>query len=150
MKLNKENISPIFEEVVSKHNYFLIDIVFRGNDKNVVMEIFVDNEKGVTTEGCAKISRELTSILDERLGITEKYRLDVSSPGVDRPLKFIEQYPKHIGRKFEIKYSENDQNKKITGKLVRIENGDLFFESPKAEVKINFNSIKNAKVLVSF
>lgn len=150
MKLVKENILPIFEEVIRKHNYFLIDIVFRGSDKNVVMEIFVDNQSGVTTEGCAEISRELASILDEQLGITEKYRLDVSSPGVDRPLKFIEQYPKHIGRKFEIKYSDNDELKKFTGILKQIENDDLFFESSKTEIKINFNSIKTAKVLVSF
>ncbi len=150
MKLNKENISPFFEESIKKFNYFLIDIMFRGSDKNVVMEIFVDNAEGVTTEGCAEISREFSKILDEQLGITEKYRLDVSSPGVDRPLKFIEQYPKHTGRKFEIVYSENEETKKFTGKLIKIDNDDLFFESSKTNLKINFNCIKTAKVLVSF
>lgn len=150
MKLTKENIAPIFEEVIKKHNYLLIDIIFRGSDKNVVIEMFVDHTDGVTTEGCAEISRELSSILDVELGITEKYRLDVSSPGVDRPLKFIQQYPKHLGRKFEISYSDNEETKKFNGKLINIDGDDLYFESSKTQLKINFNSIKTAKVLVSF
>jgi ribosome maturation factor RimP len=82
--------------------------------------------------------------------ITSSYRLDVSSPGTDRPLKYLIQYPKHINRKLEIEYKDGDESKKVVGKLIRIVAEDLFIEEKKNEFKINFESITKAKVLISF
>ena len=79
-----------------------------------------------------------------------KYRLDVSSPGTDKPLKFLSQFPKHINRKFEVSYTSNDETKKLSGKLIKVEGDTLVFLSNQNEISINFNNIKKAKVIVSF
>ena len=77
-------------------------------------------------------------------------RLDVSSPGTDKPLKFLAQYPKHINRKFDVSYISDDETKKLTGKLIKVEGDILVFLSNQNEISVNFNNIKKAKVLVSF
>ena len=74
----------------------------------------------------------------------------VSSPGTDTPLKYLEQYHKHIGRKLEIVVDNKTSKKKLTVKLLKIVNNDLNFEFNNSEQKINFNKIIKAKVILSF
>ncbi|MGB5847111.1 MAG: hypothetical protein WBH40_01420 [Ignavibacteriaceae bacterium] len=145
----RENIVQIAEEITSSSGFFLIDIVIRGNERDKVIEVFVDGEKNINAKDCAKISRKINEIFEEKELIKAAYRLDVSSPGIDRPLLYLKQYPKHINRKFEITYSHDDEKKKLKGTLKKIEGEYLTFLTNKEQV-INFKDIINAKVLVSF
>ena len=145
----KENIVQIVEEITSSSGYFLIDIVLRGTERNRVIEIFVDGEKNITAKDCAEVSRKINKVFEEKELIKSAYRLDVSSPGIDRPLLYLKQYPKHINRKFEIKYNYGDEKKKLKGTLNKIEGEDLTFLTNKEQV-IKFKDIINAKVLVNF
>ena len=146
----KENIQEIVQGIVEKNGYFLIDLIFRGSETNRVFEIFIDGENNITAEDCAKISREINSILSEHELIDFSYRLDVSSPGVERPLKFLKQFPKHLNRKFEVSFNQNEEIKKLTGKLLKVEGDFLLFLTKNGEEMVNFNNILNAKVLISF
>ncbi|MHB8579825.1 MAG: ribosome assembly cofactor RimP [Ignavibacteriaceae bacterium] len=151
MNLFDENIRKIAAGKSEDNGFFLVDIIFRGNPNNRIIEIFIDGEKNVSADDCAKVSREIEEHIESLGLIDSSYRLEVSSPGVDRPLKYLKQYPKHINRKFEISYKPNDETKKIVGKLLRIDGDSLIFLSDqKNETIINFNNITKAKVLVSF
>ena len=150
MNLLIENIKQLASQKAEENGFFLIDCVIRGNNANRIIEIYVDGEKNVSADDCAKISNEINLQLENVPDIGSSYRLDVSSPGVDRPLKFLKQYPKHINRYFEVAYTAGSEEKRMTAKLVRIEGDDLIFIFNKDEVIINFNNIKKAKVLVSF
>jgi ribosome maturation factor RimP len=145
----RENIVQIAEEITSSSGFFLIDIVIRGTERNRVIEVFVDGENTVTAKHCAEISRKLNEVFEEKELIKAAYRLDVSSPGIDRPLLYLKQYPKHINRKFEITYLNDDEKKKLKGTLIKVEGENLTFKTNK-EQTINFKDIINAKVLVSF
>jgi ribosome maturation factor RimP len=147
--MEKQQINNRIEEIVKAHGFILVDLVLRGDNHLRIIEIFIDGEKGITALDCANISRDLNEIIELEKLVESNYRLDVSSPGVERPLKFLIQYFKHLNRKFEIEYNEGEV-KKMTAKLVRIEGEDLFFALQDAEYKINFKSITNAKVLISF
>ncbi len=152
MNTLQKNIVEISEEVINRLGFILVDTVFRGDERNRIIEIFADGENGITIDDCAGISREIGKIIEEKELISSKYRLEVSSPGIDRPLKFIQQYKKNINRKFEISFTNNEGNETNlkNAKLVRIENEDLVFEADKKEITINFNNIKKATVLISF
>lgn len=145
----KEKIIAIAEEITASSGYFLIDVVLRGTERDKVIEIFVDAEKNVTANDCGKISSKMIQVIEEREIINSAYRLDVSSPGIDRPLKFLKQFPKHINRKFEITYMLGDEKKKIIGTLKEVSENRLTFSS-NVVLDINFNDIIQAKVLVSF
>ena len=150
MKLEEENINNVINEILKEKKFFLIDLVYRGNPKERIIEIYVDSEKNVTAEDLAEINRMINSRIEENNLIESQYRLDVSSPGTDKPLKFLAQFPKHINRKFEVSYLSNDETKKLAGKLIKVEGETLVFLSNQNEININFNNIKKAKVIVSF
>jgi ribosome maturation factor RimP len=150
MDMIKENIVRISNEIAEKLNFFVIDITFRGDNRKKIIEVFVDAEKNIDADNLAEISREINSIIEEQDIIQQAYRLDVSTPGVDRPLKFLKQFPKHINRNFEVTYKTGDETRTITGKLLSVEREELTFLSDKKEILIEFNNITTAKVIISF
>ena len=150
MDIIKENIVRISNEIAEKLNFFVIDINFRGDNRKKIIEVFVDAEKNIDADNLAEISREINSVIEEQDIIQQAYRLDVSTPGVDRPLKFLKQFPKHINRNFEVTYKAGDEARTITGKLLSVEREELTFLSDKKEVLIEFKNITTAKVIISF
>jgi len=151
MNRDETNITQKIAEIVERKGFFPVEIIVRGTPSKRVIEVFIDGEKDISAEDCAEVSREINSEFENLPAAGDDYRLDVSSPGVDKPLKFLKQYAKHINRNFEVSYKLNDDTKKLSGKLVGIENQDLtFLTKNNSEIKINFNNIKKAKVVVSF
>ena len=150
MNLEEKNIYNITYEILKEKDFFLVDFVYRGNPKERIIEIYVDSEKNVTADNLAELNRLINFGIEENNLLGSKYRLDVSSPGTDRPLKFLGQFPKHVNRKFEVSYLSNDETKILTGKLIKVEGDILVFLSNQNEISINFNNIKKAKVILSF
>ena len=147
----EKKILQICEEVTQENGVMLIDVVFRGQGNSRVIEVFIDDEKNLNVEKCADVSRKIVSVLNEEEDLDFNFRLDVSSPGVDRPLKFLQQYPKHIGRQFEVhSIDENDVEKNFLGKLKEVDGEDLIFVVGKNEIKLSFGKITKAKVKISF
>ncbi len=96
-------------------SYFLIEVELKGDNR---LEVYLDGDQGITLGNCQRISRYLEKHLDEELWLGEKYFLEVSSPGVKRPLKFPRQYHQHVGRKLEVKTTEEG---KVEGSVVTVE-----------------------------
>ncbi|NNE25310.1 MAG: ribosome maturation factor [Saprospiraceae bacterium] len=128
---------------------FLVDILINGKK----IEVFIDADKGVKFWQCQKLSRAIEAYLDESKIIGEKYTLEVSSPGVDRPLKFKRQYAQHIGRKIEVIL---DDDAKVSGTLKEIKGEMIIVETPKSKKieaqlhELRFDNIKESKILVTF
>jgi ribosome maturation factor RimP len=150
MDIIKENIIRISSEIAEKLGYFVIEILYRGDNRKRIIEIYVDAEKNINADDLADINREINSVMEEQNLLKDSYRLEVSSPGVDRPLKFFKQFPKHINRNFEIVYKTGEEEKKFTGKLISIERDELTYHSNGKDILIKFNQITTAKVLISF
>ena len=148
MNQNFENIREIAQQVAEQNNLFLIDLIVRGSESSRVIEVFIDGEINITADECALVSREISKQIDEK-ELLKSYRLDVSSPGVERPLIYLKQYQKHLNRLFEIEFNVSDLPTTFKGKLISVEDEVLTFQSNK-EIKIKFQDIVKAKVLVSF
>jgi ribosome maturation factor RimP len=149
MNLNKNKIANKIKEETENLGYLFIEMDFRGDSRNHILEIFIDNEAGITTDDCANLSREISDMIEEENLIESRYRLDVSSPGIDRPLKYIQQFERNIGRSFELQL-EDENDSKLEGKLLELDNDDLKFQIKKEVKVINIKNIKSAKVLVRF
>ena len=148
MNQNFENIREIAQRIAEQNYLFLIDLIFRGSESSRVIEVFIDGEINISADECAVVSREIIKLIDEK-ELLKSYRLDVSSPGVDRPLIYLQQFPKHINRLFEIEFNASGTSSTFKGRLVSVENEVLTFQSDK-EIKLRFPDIIKAKVLVSF
>ena len=151
MNLSAENIKEIVEDVISNSGYFLIDFLVRGFGRNTVIEIFIDGKNYVSADNCSKVSREINNKLSSLLQPEDNYRLDVSSPGVDKPLKFIQQFPKHINKKFDLSYKVGTETKKTIGKFTGVDGEMLrFLLNNNEELVLDFKDILKAKVIISF
>jgi ribosome maturation factor RimP len=120
----------------------------------------VDSDSGMTFRKCQRVSRYLESFIDEESWMGEKYTLEVSSPGVDRPLVLPRQYKKNLGRRLEVEVKEED--KKYKGELIKADEEQivLAFEKTRkqgkkkikesVEMEIPYDQIKKAIVKISF
>lgn len=149
-------VNQFFEQEEWMH-CFLVDI--NANLASKKVEVFVDSDTGVNFRECQKISRFLEGPIDENQWLGEKYTLEVSSPGVSRPLTIARQYPKHIGRTLEVKTLDE---KTIKGQLREVKDDGIVLyykerikEGKKKRVvehndEITFDNIKKAIVKISF
>ena len=152
------SITEMAASLLKDPHLFLVDVVISGNRVQKKVVVIIDGDEGATIEDCAKLSRALSAKLDEDEIIPEKYTLEVSTPGVDFPLKLKRQYKKHIGRGFKISLTNKSL---VKGKLIGI--GDEFIEvefeekkdkkSKKKDIKtmeLPFDMIDKAFVQISF
>lgn len=149
MDLNKKEILNQVKKITEDLGYLFIEMNFRGDSRNHILEIYIDNENSVNVEDCAKVSRAIGEMIEIESLIESRYRLNVSSPGIDRPMKYIQQFKKNIGRSFEL-VLEDEKDKKYKGKLTSIEDDNLIFEIENKIKEINMSNIKSAKVIIRF
>lgn len=144
------NIKELAETVLTGTDFFLVDVEIKGNRQPVVW-VYVDGvERGVNMDECAEFSNELSFLMDAHEVFGGSYRLNVSSPGVTRPLTDRRQYPKNKGRKSRVKFKQNDEYIKVEGILEQVTEENLLLKTPDGSIKtINFDQIVETKIIPS-
>lgn len=90
-----------------------------------LLRVYIEREEGVTIEDCEKVSRQVSALLDVEDPIAGEYTLEVSSPGVDRPLFSVEQYAKYVGSEVNLKLRQAlDGRRKFKGQIIKV-SGDI-------------------------
>jgi len=148
----KETLTTVVEDCLKEDELsscFLVDINHSGSK----LEVFIDTDEGVSFSLCQKLSRKIEAVLDETVMLGEKYTLEVSSPGISRPLKFFRQYPRNIGREIDVTLKDASR---IKGTLADARDNTLTIESPGEKKKetikteITFDAVDSSKILISF
>lgn len=120
----EKKILPFLEPIVAERNLELVDLEFVKEGANWYLRVYIDKDGGVDIEDCEGISRELEARLDTEDPIEQAYILEVSSPGIDRPLKKESDFEKYRGEIIDIKmYKARDGQKQFQGELLGLENG---------------------------
>ena len=99
-------VETILGPLLDAEGFSLVDVEYKRERGGWVLRVFIDKEGGVTLDDCARVSREFGQLLDVEDIIPTSYQLEVSSPGLDRPLKKEEDFVKYSGRKVRIKTKE--------------------------------------------
>ena len=104
--------------IINKNNYELVDIEFVREGSNWFLRAYVDKEGGFSVNDCEKVSREFSDLLDKEDFIEESYILEISSPGLGRPLKKEKDFERSIGEEVEVKlYKAFEEQKEFSGTL---------------------------------
>ena len=154
MNIEKRVSELVNEKISDRDDLFLVDVRMHPNGKLIIL---VDGDQGVGIQDCAAISRHVGYHLEEENAIDHAYQLEVSSPGIDAPLKQLRQYQKNIGRNIAVKQTEGTKRE---GKLINVSEEGLIIEEKikpekgkKAQLVesfIPFTQITETKVLISF
>jgi ribosome maturation factor RimP len=147
------------EDYLAGTKYGLVDLIVRGEKKNKVIEVFIDDKENISIDDIAQVSRGLNELFDT-LGLSgELSKIVVSSPGADKPFKYPWQLHKHKNRMLNITLGSGEE---ITGRLIDTdEEGNLAVQPVSKEknkkakeeaeaLKISFGDIKECKVKLQF
>jgi ribosome maturation factor RimP len=142
-----ERVRSIAEEVVAGP-LFVVDVIVRGQKGSRVVDVYVDSDAPLTVDDLAAASREIGFLLDSEDVIDGKYSLNVSSPGVDRPLTIPRQFRKNTGRLVLVKRKATGAGA-LRGKLVNADEEGFELQLENAETKrIMYDEASSVKVLL--
>ena len=154
-----ERIRSIAERVARSHGLEIWDIVSRRETSGQVVRIFIDRpgpaataEESVSIEDCEQVSREMGTILDVEDPLPFAYTLEVSSPGLDRPLRSEQDYRRFAGRLAKIVVSKAvDKQTAFEGRLRGVEEQAVLLEGPKGRThRLPLQLITRARLEVEF
>ena len=114
----EKRVEAYLMPVMEKNQFELVDVEYVKEAGTWYLRAYIDKEGGITVDDCEKISRAFEEILDREDYISENYIFEVSSPGLDRPLKKEKDFERSVGKDVEIKlYRPVDKTKEFTGVL---------------------------------
>ncbi len=160
LKTVEARLKEIIESNLQNDKLFLVDLKVSVAGSNSKVAVILDGDEGVGIDECAEISRQVGNTIEEEELFTEAYNLEVSSPGLDQPLKLTRQYKKNIGRDVRILLKESSGE--LLGKLEGVKeegveireqkkgkkNGPVTYEN---EVKlVPFDEIHKTTILIQF
>lgn len=110
---------------------------------SVVSKEFKDDKRvGVSMDQCVELTHLISPLLDVTPPVSGEYRLEVGSPGIERKLKYLDNFAKSIGEKVSVVTSEKD---KVKGLLTKVQDSKVYIQTDEEEIEIDFNDISKAK-----
>ncbi|MBD3615648.1 MAG: ribosome maturation factor [Gracilimonas sp.] len=145
-----QNIKDLAEPLAEEHNLFIVDVELKtGGGQNEVWVLLDNEDGGVSIDHCSEISKELGFLIEAHELFDNKYRLNVSSPGLSRPLSDKRQYKKNEGRVATVKFKNTaGEYKKIEGVITGIlEDTVAITDEEEVETQIPFEAIVETKII---
>jgi ribosome maturation factor rimP len=147
----EQNLQEMLQGAVEDLGCELWGIECQRAGRFMTVRLFIDKEGGVTVDDCADVSRQVSAILDVEDPIADKYNLEVSSPGLDRPLFTLSQFERYIGQDIAVHLRiPVMERRKWQGKLERIENDMVILIVDGQEQVLVFGNIQKANVVAKF
>jgi ribosome maturation factor RimP len=151
--LKSQQLETLLEPVVDSMEYEFVGLEYISQGNHSVLRVYIDSEQGAKIDDCAKVSRQLSAVLDVEDPIANEYTLEVSSPGLNRPLFKLYQYEQFIGQ--DVKFRtlrpqlENGQCK-FKGTINAIENNNILFTIDNSILSVSFSEIEKANLIAKF
>ena len=151
MGLSSGKLTSLLQPLVEDLGYEFVGIEYSGNPKHPVLVIYIDAPDGIAVEDCATVSREIAAILDVEDPIAGKCQLEVSSPGLDRPLFTLAQFQQFSGEVAQISlFAPRDGRRKYKGKILGTEEGKVKMEQDGVEITLDLGNIAKARLVPDY
>lgn len=143
-------VAKIVQDILSESNLELVDVEY-AKERDWHLRVFLDKPGGLEIDDCQWVSERLEDRLDETDPIRDSYILEVSSPGLDRPLKKPEDFARHIGEVVEIHtFAPFNGQKMLVGKLLNLEDDAIKVEIDGTEMNIPRDKTAQVKLHIDF
>lgn len=119
-------LTDLLGPTIAAMGYQLWGVEYLPNGKNSVLRLFIDSDRGIDIDDCADVSRQVSGLLDVEDPLAGEYNLEVSSPGMARPLFVEEHYQRYCGQRVKLKLSTAIEGRRnYSGQIVQVEKGDI-------------------------
>jgi ribosome maturation factor RimP len=144
-------LQALIEPVVVSMGLVLWGVDYLSQGKHTRLVIYIEHDNGVTVDDCADVSRQVSAVLDVEDPIHGEYRLDVSSPGMDRPLFTLDHFSRYRGHQVSIKLrTPFDGRRKFQGLLAGVEGDDVLLQFDDEEYCFPIDTIDQARLMPRF
>ena len=136
------------ESGVQALGFELVDVELMGGRQHQTLRVYIDSSHGVTVDDCAEVSRQLSAILDVENPFSSSYTLEVSSPGLDRPLVTPADFRRFQGATIKVRlFSGIEGRRNFTGRLIEATADGVLIEVDSAPVRLAFDAIERARLV---
>ena len=146
--MDTEYIKEVIEKDIERLGCKVWGLELFGRHSNQTLRIFIDNKDGISVEDCEKVSKHVSKVLDTENDFSEKYMLEISSPGLDRKFFYKKQYQEFINESIRVTFFDNDNKKTIKGNLKEVDDISIKLEIKEEIHEIPFSSIIQANLLI--
>jgi ribosome maturation factor RimP len=148
----RERLTALLEPVIADLGYELLLLEFSPNKSSAMLRLFIDSADGINLDDCAKVSREVAATLDVEDPIKQSYQLEVSSPGMDRPLVKPEHFQRFRGElvRIETLAPMAGNRRRFRGTLLEATEHDVTVQMPDGAVTLAFAEIERARLVPNF
>jgi ribosome maturation factor RimP len=149
--LSVQKLNELIQPLVEDLGYEFVGIEYSNNPKNSVLRIYIDQQDGVDIKDCEVVSHESAALLDVKDPIKSQYTLEVSSPGLARPLFTPAHYSEFVGHQALINlFSPLDGRRKFSGPILGTNENSVQLEQDGVEVSLDFSNIVKAKLIPDY
>lgn len=147
MAQNKQ-LNELLQPVVESMQFEYVGLEYLSGAKPSVLRVYIDQEQGITVDDCADVSRQISAVLDVEDPIAGEYNLEVSSPGLNRPLFTADHYQQVVGERIKVQTRlPVDGRRKFTGKLLSADDSQIEMEIDNSQVTLSVNDIDKGKLI---
>jgi len=151
MASKQQQLQALIAPVVSALGCELWGLEYLTQGRQSTVRVYIERDGGVTLEDCERVSRQLGSVFDVEDPVSEHYTLEVSSPGMDRPLYTLEQFALYLGEEVALRLrAPIDGRRKFKGVLRSLENNDVLVVVDEKEYLLPFETIEKANIVPRF
>ena len=144
-------LTQVLQPLVESLGYEFIGLERSSNPKNPVLRIYVDHELGIGLDDCSKVSHEVAALLDVEDLVSGHYNLEISSPGLDRPLFTLAQFGQFKGEEIQVTlYAPEGGRRKFKGHILGVKADSVQLDLGGAEIALNFSNIAKAKLVPDY
>jgi|HigsolmetaAR202D_1030399.scaffolds.fasta_scaffold01980_8 Uncharacterized protein conserved in bacteria len=142
-----EVLNTLLEPVVTAMGYELVGIEFRANPRNSLLRIYIDKPEGVSVDDCALVSHQVSGVLDVEDPIPGRYTLEVSSPGLDRPIFKASDYDRFAGERIRVRLQGlYEGRRRVLGVLRGLRGDSVVIEENGVEIEVPLGQIEKANL----
>jgi ribosome maturation factor RimP len=145
-----EKLAAIIKPILDQEGLELVEIQFRGEQHGQVLRIIIDSDQGIGINNCSRVSKQVSYLLDVEDIISQAYHLEVTSPGLDRPLTSSRDFERNIGKKIVIRHWKNEEKNKVTGIIDKVTDDFIVLKIDKTQLEIQFSALIKAKLVIEF
>lgn len=150
MRRVSPEIESVIEPVVSGLGYEFVGAQFGQAENGQTLRIFIDTENGVVVDDCVTVSRQLSDVLDVEDTIKSAYQLEVSSPGLDRPLFTARQFSQQLNEVIKVKMAvAADGRRNFKGRLIEVKDNNVLIEVDGIDYNLPVTDIEEAHLVAN-
>jgi ribosome maturation factor RimP len=146
-----DKLNTLLQPLVEELGYEFVGLEYHNQPGQSVLRVYIVAEAGIAVEDCERVSREVAALLDVEDPISGHYNLEISSPGLDRPLFNPEQFERFAGEEAKVTlFAPQDGRRKFRGRILGAGDGQVRMEQDGVEVTLVFDNIAKARLVPDY